>query len=212
MKDRLVTLIGGGGFLGRYVAQELLCGRRAGAHRAARSARRLVPEAARRARPDPVRRGRRHASPIRSRARSQGSDRGGQSGRHFRRERCAPCTSMAPRNVAEAARRGGVEALVHVSAIGADPGIAFALMAAPRPRARRRCARRSRPRRSCAPRSCSGARTQFVNRFAGMIAECAGRAGAARPGREVPAGLCRRCRAGGGAAAGRSRRAWRPRL
>ena len=24
MKDRLVTLIGGGGFLGRYVAQELL--------------------------------------------------------------------------------------------------------------------------------------------------------------------------------------------
>ena len=52
-------------------------------------------------------------------------------------------------------RRG---ALVHVSAIGADPE-ANPLMAAARARARRRSAPLSRARRSSGPRSCSGRRT-----------------------------------------------------
>ena len=95
-------------------------GGRAGARGAARSARGGVPEAAGRARPDAVRRGRRDASADIGRARGRRVGRGGQSGRR-RSPTWTRCRSTARRNVARAAADAGAAALVHISAIGADP-------------------------------------------------------------------------------------------
>lgn len=118
MKDRLVTLIGGGGFLGRYVAQELY---RAGARvriaqKRPRDAWFLKPlgglgqtqfAAADVTRPDTVARA------------VEGSDLVVNLTGTFGRAMQAVHVAGA-RNVAEAARRGGATALVHLSAIGAD--------------------------------------------------------------------------------------------
>jgi hypothetical protein len=151
----------------------------------------LVPAPARRAGPDAVRRRRRDASPT-HRARSQGSGCGDQSGRRpVRRFR-----SGARRRRAHVAAGGkaaaGVETLVHMSAIGADPE-RHRPMAAARAMARRRCARRSRARDDLRPRSSSAARTSSSTALPAMIANGAGDPGAARAG-EVPAGLRRRRR------------------
>jgi uncharacterized protein YbjT (DUF2867 family) len=118
MKDRLVTLIGGGGFLGRYVAQELY---RTGARiriaqKRPRDAFFLKPlgglgqtqfVAADVTMPDTVARA------------VEGSDLvvnlAGTFGSNMRAVHVE-----GARNVAEAARRTGAEALVHLSALGAD--------------------------------------------------------------------------------------------
>ena len=139
-------------------AQALLQGRRAGAHRPARSAPRLFPEAARRGRPDPVRRAPTSATPTASRARSQGATRWSIW------SACSRAISRrvhvdGARNVAEAARAAGASALVQVSAIGADPEVAIRLW--PHQGRRRGGGARglSRARPSSARRSCSGPRT-----------------------------------------------------
>ncbi|MCD2323450.1 complex I NDUFA9 subunit family protein [Sphingomonas sp. IC-56] len=119
MKDRLVTLIGGGGFLGRYVAQELY---RTGARvRIAQSRPRdaffLKPLgglgqtqfiAADVTRPDTVARA------------VEGSDLVVNLAGTFGPAMRAVHVDGA-RNVGQAAANAGVQALVHLSAIGADP-------------------------------------------------------------------------------------------
>ncbi len=118
-RDRVVTLFGGGGFLGRYVAQALF---RTGARvrvaqRNPRRANFLQPLAAL---------GQLHLVPVdlcdreKVRAAARGSDavvnlvgilKGDFDSIHV----------AGARNVAEAAAEAGARALVHVSAIGADP-------------------------------------------------------------------------------------------
>lgn len=118
MKDRLVTLIGGGGFLGRYVAQELY---RAGARvriaqKRPRDAWFLKPlgglgqtqfVAADVTRPDTVARAIEGSDAVVNLAGTFGSA-------------MAKVHVDGARNIAEAARAAGVQALVHVSALGAD--------------------------------------------------------------------------------------------
>jgi len=167
MKDRLVTLIGGGGFLGRYVAQELL---RAGARvrivqRRPRNAWFLKPLgglgqtqfiAGDVTRPETIARA------------VQGSDavvnlvgilKGDFDAVHVR----------GSRNVAEAARHAGAEALVHVSAIGADPDspAAYGRSKAGGEQAVRAAFPGATILR---PSLLFGREDRFVNRFAGMIA------------------------------------------
>jgi NADH dehydrogenase len=118
-RDRVVTLFGGGGFLGRYTAQALFnTGARLRiAQRNPRGANFLHPLAAV---------GQMHLVPVdirdreRVRAAVRGSDavvnlagllKGDLGGVHV----------TGARNVAEAAAEAGAQALVHVSAIGADP-------------------------------------------------------------------------------------------
>ena len=119
MKDRLVTLIGGGGFLGRYVAQELY---RTGARiRIAQSRPRdafflkilgglgqTQFIAADVTKPDTI---------VRA---VEGSDLVVNLAGTFGPRMRAVHVDGA-RNVAQAAASAGVEALVHLSAIGADP-------------------------------------------------------------------------------------------
>lgn len=119
MKDRLVTLFGGAGFLGRYAAQALL---RAGARvrfaeRDPRKALYLKPQgglgqtqfvAADVTRADTVRRAVEGADSVVNLVGILQGD--------FDRIQAG-----GARIVAEAARDAGVEALVHISAIGADP-------------------------------------------------------------------------------------------
>ena len=167
MKDRLVTLIGGGGFVGRYVAQELY---RAGARvriaqRRPRDAWFLKPlgglgqtqfVAADVTRPDTVARAVDGADHV---VNLVGVLSGNFRGVHV----------DGARNVAEAAKQAGVESLVHFSALGADPasdsaygrtkaqGEASVLDAFP-------------PATVLRPATLFGREDQFVNRFAGMIA------------------------------------------
>jgi NADH dehydrogenase len=117
--DRLVTLFGGGGFLGRYVAQALF---RTGvrvriAQRDARAAFFLKPLAALGQvqfvgadirNPEQVREAVKEADAV---VNLVGILRGDFEGLHV----------AGARNVAEAAAAQGASALVHVSAIGADP-------------------------------------------------------------------------------------------
>lgn len=119
MRDRLVTLFGGGGFIGRYATQALL---RAGARvrlaeRDPRRAYRLKPlaglgqiqlVAADLARPDTVARAVANADAVINLVGTFAS--GAMQQVHV----------DGARAVAEAAAAAGVEALVHVSAIGAD--------------------------------------------------------------------------------------------
>jgi len=167
MRDRLVTLFGGGGFVGRYVAQALL---RAGARvriaeRDPRRAFFLKPlgglgqtqfVAADITRPDTVARALAGADTVVNLVGAFGA-------------RARQVQVDGARAVAEAAAAAGLEALVHVSAIGADPvspavygrtkgeGEQAVLAAFPKATILR-------------PSIVFGPEDGFVNRFAGMVA------------------------------------------
>lgn len=166
VKDALVTLVGGGGFVGRYVAQGLM---KAGARirvaqRDPRGAWFLKPlgglgqsqfVAADVARPETIARA------------IQGSDAvvnlAGAMGRGMAR-----INVDGARAVAEAAAASGVRALVHLSAIGADPGGRSAYL---RSKGNGEAAVRGAfPSATILrPSIVFGREDQFVNRFAAMI-------------------------------------------
>ena len=166
MKDRLVTLIGGGGFLGRYVAQELY---RAGARvrvaqKRPRDAWFLKPlgglgqtqfAAADVTKPDTVARA------------IEGSDLVVNLAGTFGSAMQAVHVAGA-RNVAEAARQSGA-ALVHISALGADPDSPSAYG---RSKAQgEQAVREAFPHATILrPSILFGREDAFVNRFAGLIA------------------------------------------
>lgn len=167
MKDRLITLIGGGGFLGRYVAQDLLArGARVRiAQRNPRAAAFLRPlgglgqtqfVAADIRKPDSVARA------------IQGSD-GVVNLVGILKGDFKAFQADGARHVAEAAAAAGVPALVHVSAIGADPGSRSAY-------GRSKGEGEAAVRAAFAgatilrPSVVFGREDQFVNRFAAMIA------------------------------------------
>ena len=167
MKDKLVTLIGGGGFVGRYAAQALL---RAGvrvrvAQRDPRQAWYLKPLgglgqtqfiAADINRPDTVLRAVQGADAV---VNLVGVLAGDFQRAHVEGGRIA----------AEAAAKAGCEALVHVSAIGADP-------ASPSAYARSKgegeeAVRAAFPNATILrPSIVFGREDQFINRFAQMVA------------------------------------------
>lgn len=167
MKNKLVTLIGGGGFLGRYVAQALFeTGARVRvAQRDPREAWFLRPlgglgrtqfVAADVTRPDTIARALAGADAV---VNLVGTFAGDLQRVHV----------DGARTVAEAARAAGVSALVHVSAIGADPeapsqygrtkGEGEAAVTAAFPTAT-----------IIRPSTVFGREDAFINRFAGMIA------------------------------------------
>jgi uncharacterized protein YbjT (DUF2867 family) len=167
MKDRLVTLIGGGGFLGRYVAQALY---REGARvriaqRRPRDAWFLKTQgglgqtqfaAVDVTRPDSLARA------------LEGSDAVVNLAGTFGR-RMETVHVEGARAVARAAAAAGVHALVHVSAIGADPQSESAY-------GRSKAAGEAAIREGFAgatilrPSTLFGREDAFVNRFAGMLA------------------------------------------
>ncbi|NIJ21150.1 NADH dehydrogenase [Sphingomonas naasensis] len=167
MKDRLVTLIGGGGFLGRYVAQELY---RAGARvriaqKRPRDAWFLKPlgglgqtqfAAADVTRPDTIARAIEGSDAVVNLAGTFGSA-------------MTKVHVDGARNVAEAARAAGVAALVHVSALGAD---ADSRAAYGRSKAQgEQAVQAAFPAATILrPSVLFGREDNFVNRFAGMIA------------------------------------------
>ncbi|WBH17732.1 complex I NDUFA9 subunit family protein [Sphingomonas radiodurans] len=168
MKDRLVTLVGGGGFLGRYVAQALLeTGARVRiAQRDPREAWFLKPlgglgqtqfVAADITRPDTFARAIAGADAV---VNLVGSFTGDLDRIHV----------AGPRALAEAARAAGVSAFVHVSAIGADPQ-------APSRYGQTKGAGEAAVREAfpqatiMRPSTVFGREDQFVNMFAGMIAK-----------------------------------------
>lgn len=167
MKDRLVTLFGGGGFLGRYVAQALLAAgaRVRVAQRDPRRAWFLKPlgglgqtqfVAADVTRADTVMRAVAGADAV---VNLVGSFTGNLDRIHV----------DGARAIAAAATRAGAGALVHVSAIGADPE-------ADSRYARTKGAGEAAVRQAfpaatiLRPSTVFGREDQFVNRFAGMIA------------------------------------------
>lgn len=167
MKNKLVTLIGGGGFIGRYVAQALL---KAGARvrvaeRDPRRAFFIKPlgglgqtqfVAADVTRPETIARALAGADMAVNLVGTFGGD--------LQRIHVA-----GARGVAEAAAANGLAALVHVSAIGADP-------AAQSNYARTKgegeaAVREAFPTATILrPSTVFGREDQFINRFAGMIA------------------------------------------
>lgn len=168
VNNKLVTLIGGGGFIGRYVAQALL---KAGARvriaqRDPRQAFFLKPlgglgqtqfVAVDVTRPETVARAVEHADGV---VNLVGSFEGNLDRIHVE----------GARAVAEAAARMGVGALVHVSAIGADADSASNY-------ARTKGEAETAVRAAFAhatilrPSTVFGREDQFINRFAGMIAK-----------------------------------------
>jgi NADH dehydrogenase len=167
MKNKLVTLIGGGGFLGRYIAQELLsAGARVRiAQRDPREAWFLKPlgglgqtqfAAVDIRKPDTVLRAVRGSDAVVNLA---GILSGNFQGVHV----------AGAKNVAEAAAAAGVPALVHVSAIGADPESPSAYG---RSKAEGEAAvRAALPGATILrPSIMFGREDHFINRFAGMIA------------------------------------------
>jgi len=167
MKNRLVTLIGGGGFLGRYVAKELLgAGARLRiAQRDPREAQFLKPQGglgqiqfvtADIRKPATVARAVQGADAV---VNLVGVLKGDFQAVHV----------DGARAVAEAAAAAGVPALVHVSAIGADP-------ASPSAYGRSKGEGEAAVRAAfpgatiLRPSLLFGREDQFVNRFAGMIA------------------------------------------
>lgn len=167
MKDKLVTLIGGGGFVGRYVAQELLAAgaRLRIAQRRPRDAWFLKPlgglgqtqfVAADVTRPETIAAAVAGADAVVNLAGVLKGD--------FRAVHVA-----GARNVAAAARAAGVEALVHFSALGADAGSRSAYG---RSKAEGEAAvREAFPNATILrPSFVFGREDQFTNRFAGLIA------------------------------------------
>jgi NADH dehydrogenase len=167
MKNRLVTLIGGGGFLGRYVAQELLAAgaRLRIAQRDPREALFLKPlgglgqtqfAAVDVRKPDSIARAVHGADAV---VNLVGVLKGNFQAVHV----------DGAQAVAEAAAAAGVPALVHVSAIGADP-------ASPSAYGRSKGEGEAAVRAAfpgatiLRPSLIFGREDQFVNRFAGMIA------------------------------------------
>ncbi|WP_374942738.1 complex I NDUFA9 subunit family protein [Sphingomonas sp.] len=168
MKDKLVTLFGGGGFVGRYVAQSLLAaGARVRiAQRDPRSAVFLKPlgglgqtqfVGADIARPDTVARAVAGADAVINLV--------GVLAGNFQRYHVD-----GARVVAEAAAQAGVEALVHVSAIGADPASASAYGGS---KGEGEAAVRAAFATATIvrPSIVFGREDRFVNRFAAMIAK-----------------------------------------
>lgn len=167
MKNKLVTLIGGGGFVGRYVAQALL---KAGARvrvaqRDPRQAYFLKPlgqlgglqlVAADIERPETIARALVGADAA---VNLVGVFAGNLQRIH----------AEGARAVGEAATANGLEALVHVSAIGADPAADSAYA---RSKGAGEAAIRAAYRgvTILRPSTVFGREDQFVNRFAGMIA------------------------------------------
>lgn len=166
MKDKLVTLFGGGGFLGRYVARALLqAGARVRiAQRAPRQAYFVKPQgglgqtqfvAADVTRADSVARAVAGADAV---VNLVGILRGDFDAVH----------RAGAANVARAAADAGVGALVHLSAIGADPRSASAY-------GRSKAAGEKAVREAFAgatilrPSVVFGREDRFVNRFAGLI-------------------------------------------
>lgn len=167
MKDRLVTLIGGGGFVGRYVAQELYnAGARVCiAQRRPRDAFFLKPlgglgqtqfVAADVTRPGTIARAVDGADHVVNLVGVLSGD--------FRSAHVD-----GARNVAEAANAAGVESLVHFSALGADPASASAY--GQTKAEGEEAVRDAFPQATVLrPSTLFGREDQFVNRFAGMIA------------------------------------------
>lgn len=167
MQDKLVTLIGGGGFLGRYVAQALFA-RGARVRIAQRDPRRaffIRPlgglgqtqfVAADIRRPDSISRAVAGSDAV---VNLVGVLTGDFDGVHVE----------GARRIAEAAAQTGAGALVHVSAIGADPGSPSAYG---RSKGKGEAAVREAFARAVIlrPSIVFGREDQFVNRFAGMIA------------------------------------------
>lgn len=166
MKDKLVTLIGGGGFLGRYVAQHLLkMGARVRiAQRDVRSAEFLRPlgglgqtqfVAVDIRRPDSLARA------------LQGSD-GVVNLVGILKGDFKAIQAEGARHVAEAAKAAGATAFVHVSAIGADPTSSSSYG---RTKGEGEAAVRAAfpPATILRPSIVFGREDQFVNRFAGLI-------------------------------------------
>ncbi|MFA6116336.1 MAG: complex I NDUFA9 subunit family protein [Sphingomonas sp.] len=167
MKNRLVTLIGGGGFLGRYVAQELLAAgaRLRIAQRDPREALFLKPlgglgqtqfVAVDVRKPDSIARAVQGADAVVNLA---GVLKGNFRAVHV----------DGARAVAEAAAGAGATALVHISAIGADPDGSSAYG---RSKGEGEAAVRTGfPGAAILrPSLMFGREDQFVNRFAGMVA------------------------------------------
>lgn len=167
MKNKLVTLIGGGGFLGRYVAQALMkSGARVRiAQRDPRQAYFLRTQGGLgqtqfagvdMARPDTIRRA------------VEGSDAVVNLVGTFAVGQMQALHVDGARAVAEAATQAGLDALVHVSAIGADPAgpSRYALTKAQGEAAVREAFPRATILR---PSVVFGQEDQFLNRFARMI-------------------------------------------
>jgi uncharacterized protein YbjT (DUF2867 family) len=163
--DRLVTLFGGGGFLGRYVAQALFD---AGARvrivqRDPRSAYFLTPLAA-------VGQLQLVAGDVADAARVRAAVQGSAAVVNLvgiLKGDFAAVHVQGARNVAEAAAAAGAEALVHVSAIGADPEAPSAYA---RSKGEGEAAVRSAfPTATILrPSLLFGREDNFVNRFAGL--------------------------------------------
>lgn len=166
MKDKLVTLIGGGGFLGRYVAQNLLkMGARVRiAQRDVRGAEFLRPlgglgqtqfVAVDIRKPDSLTRA------------LQGSD-GVVNLVGILKGDFKAIQADGARHVAEAAKTAGAAALVHISAIGADPASSSSYG---RTKGEGEAAVRAAfPNATILrPSIVFGREDQFVNRFAGLI-------------------------------------------
>jgi uncharacterized protein YbjT (DUF2867 family) len=166
MKDKLVTLFGGGGFVGRYVAQALLAsGARVRiAQRDPRQATFLKPLAGLGQTQFIAADLTRPASVARA---VDGADGVINCVGAFANMQALHVDGA--RRIAEAARDAGAEALVHISAIGADPSSASAYA---RTKGEGETAvREAFPRATILrPSIVFGQEDQFTNRFAGLIA------------------------------------------
>lgn len=167
MKDRLVTLFGGSGFIGRYAAQALLASgaRVRFAERDPRRAYRLKPlgglgqsqfVAADLRRPDTVARAVEGAHSVVNLVGVFGRD-------------MARIHVEGARTIAEASAKAGVEALVHISALGADA--ASPAVYAQSKAAGEAAVRGAFPQATILrPSTVFGQEDQFLNRFAQLIA------------------------------------------